>query len=94
PMVVARALNSLISSGPVWCDGGPFDAYWMDALFEAAGIKPSFTLRSWDGLLRELGEEVSERIRDRLEHAEVRHRAGEDAAMLMEALAARVRQGR
>ncbi|HQS49032.1 MAG: hypothetical protein B7Y12_03285 [Rhizobiales bacterium 24-66-13] len=93
PMVVARTLNTLIGRGPVWCDSGPFDAYWMDALFEAAGIKPSFTLRSWDGLLRELGDEVSEGIRDQLEHAEVRHRAGEDAAMLMDALAAGLRCG-
>ena len=93
PMAVARSLNTLIGSGPVWCDGGPFDAYWMDALFEAAGIKPSFTLRGWDGLLRELGDDVSERVRDQLEQAEVRHRAGEDASMLMDALAAGVRQG-
>ncbi|MFG1429328.1 3'-5' exonuclease family protein, partial [Roseixanthobacter glucoisosaccharinicivorans] len=94
PMVTARTLNQLLGSGPVWCDGGPFDAYWMNALFEAAGIKPSFTMCSWDGLLRELGDEVSEGIRDQLEHATVRHRAGEDAAMLMEALAAGLRQGR
>ncbi|HQS07647.1 MAG: hypothetical protein B7Y12_04200 [Rhizobiales bacterium 24-66-13] len=94
PMAVARSLNTLIGGGPVWCDGGPFDAYWMDALFEAAGIKPSFTLRSWDGLLRELGDEVSQGVRDQLEHAEVRHRAGEDASMLMEALAAGLRCGR
>ena len=93
PMVVARSLNTLIGDGSVWCDGGPFDAYWMDALFDAAGTKPGFMLRSWDGLLRELGDEVSERVRDQLEHAEVRHRAGEDAAMLMEALAAELRPG-
>lgn len=85
---VAQSLNDRLGSGIVWCDGGPYDAYWLRALFDAAGIKPSFTLGNWAGLLRSLPEQCRERAMTALEEAPPRHRAGADAEQLVKALAA------
>jgi hypothetical protein len=45
PPQVAAALNEALGSGAVaWCDGGPYDAQWIQALFKAGGVKPMFAL--------------------------------------------------
>ncbi len=84
---VASSLNDRLESGIVWCDGGPYDVHWQRALFEAAGIKPSFTLGNWSGLLRSLPERCRERAMTALEEAPPPHRAGADAEQLIKALA-------
>ena len=56
PVLVAAGLNAALGSGAVaWCDGGAYDAHWMQALFK--GKRPAkvalfcwretFVLRSW-----------------------------------------------
>jgi hypothetical protein len=42
PFQVARMLNAIAGTQITWCDGGPYDAYWIDRLFKAAGLKESF----------------------------------------------------
>jgi hypothetical protein len=85
---VAKTLNEKLESGFVWCDGGPYDAYWLNALFEAAGCRPRFVLGNWHGLLRGLPEHCRDGALEALESAPPRHRAGADAEQLMRALQA------
>ena len=87
PALVATALNEAIGRGATaWCDGGPYDAHWMRALFKAGGVKPVFTLGDWHQLAATLGRAARERALDWLEKATVRHRARVDAELLLLAL--------
>lgn len=42
PMAVAESLNGLFSGKSLCCDN-PADCFWLEVLFEAAGIEPTFT---------------------------------------------------
>ncbi|MFG1243882.1 hypothetical protein V5F31_16020 [Xanthobacter sp. V7C-4] len=88
PAEVAKALNETLGDGFVWCDGGAYDAHWLRTLFGAAGIRPSFILGNWAGLLRTLPERCRQRAMAAVEEAPPRHRAGADAEQLLRALAA------
>ena len=89
PGGIAAALNAVIGAGTVaWCDGGPYDAHWMGALFKAGKIKPTFALGDWDRLLGRLDRAGQERAWAWLERAPSRHRAREDAEALLLALMA------
>jgi hypothetical protein len=88
PQQVAAALNDSLSSGSVvWCDGGPYDAQWIQALFKAGGVKPAFTLGDWHRLASMLGRAIRERALIGLERSPMRHRARADAEGLLLALA-------
>jgi hypothetical protein len=88
PQRVARALNEALGPGrTAWCDGGPYDAFWTQTLFRAAGIDASFVLGDWYGLARSLGKAARERAFAWLERVPARHRAREDAESLLLALA-------
>jgi len=41
---VAQAMNHLFD-GKVLCSDNPADCYWLDVLYEAAGIEPTFAVR-------------------------------------------------
>jgi len=83
---VLQKLNARIPHGvAVWCDGGHYDEHWLNTLATTASISPSFRLADLGSALhdaqlraRYLGE-VSCKIRP--------HRAGEDAAQIIEAIA-------
>lgn len=94
PEEVAAILNEKLGDGVVWCDGGPYDAFWLKALFKAAGLQPEFVLGNWHGLLRTLPERCRARAMDFLEESPSRHRAGADAEQLAMALAAGMSAGR
>jgi hypothetical protein len=88
PALVAGALNTAIGSGSIgWCDGGPYDAHWMRALFKAAGLTPVFTLGDWHQLTAMLGRDVQQRTFEWIERSPPRHRARADAEKMLLALA-------
>ena len=44
PSWVAQRLNETCAGQALYCDGGPFDGYWLYRLFQAAGVRPAFAL--------------------------------------------------
>lgn len=44
PRWVAERLNHALEGRVVYCDGGEYDFFWLSRLYQAAGLKPSFTL--------------------------------------------------
>lgn len=44
PYEALSQLNSNFGSGILWCDGGHYDAWWLQRLEDAAGFKASFRL--------------------------------------------------
>jgi len=90
PSEVACILNSRVSTRVAWCDGGPYDAYWLRTLYAAAGCTPSFHLMDWGAL--SIGRpELSERLFAFLERTPAPHRARNDALRLLQALASAIR---
>ena len=44
PSWIAQRLNETCAGQALYCDGGPFDGYWLYRLFQAAGVRPAFAL--------------------------------------------------
>lgn len=87
PGVVATALNEAVGAGTIaWCDGGPYDAHWLAALFKAGRVQPAFMLGDWDRLVGGLDQAGRGRAWAWLERAPSRHRARHDAEALLLAL--------
>ena len=78
--VVARHMNQLFS-GQVLCSDSPQDGFWLDVLYEAADLMPTFELKPLEVLV---GREAASDIY-RLLPTTRRHRALHDATALMEA---------
>lgn len=83
---IAQTLNQVIGlAGHAYCDGGYYDAMWMERLFKAAGCAATFELWDMSRLF------VSDPRRFRcftalLDEKPPPHRAGDDAARLCSAL--------
>lgn len=89
PSEVARILNDRVSARVAWCDGGPYDAYWLRTLYAAAGCAPSFSLMDLGALF--IGRPgLSERLDAFLERTPAPHRAGKDVLRLLRALASAI----
>ena len=87
PALVAAALNQALGTGAVaWCDGGPYDAHWLIALFKAGRVRPVFTLGDWHRLAANPGPAARERAFEWIERAPAVHRARADAEQLLCAL--------
>lgn len=86
PTEVMTRLNGLIGSSIAFVDGGRDDVLWLDTLVRAAGVSPSFRLADWDALGGQLASPEYRRMVDFLERRRAPHRAGADAARLLEAL--------
>lgn len=86
--VVARRLNSDLSGRTVYCDGWGRDYPWLAALFDEAGLAPTFRLESVRALLDEQRLAcVPDLQRQALIQLGVdRHRASSDARALQLAL--------
>jgi hypothetical protein len=82
----AVALNRIIGPvGHAWCDGGYYDAMWLEKLYHAAGISPEFALWDMAGLFV-LDRPLFRRFSMILAESEPPHRAAADAARLCAAL--------
>jgi hypothetical protein len=89
PSDIVHILNGRVSARIAWCDGGPYDTYWLRTLYEAAGCVPPFSLMDLDGLT--VGRAgLRERLYDHLQRTPARHRAGEDVLRLLRALASAI----
>jgi 3' exoribonuclease, RNase T-like len=85
---VAQQLNQRLRGLTLYCDGWAHDYVWLNVLFEAAGLRPSFKLdnlralltepeaAAWVGVKRQVSAEMQ------LE----RHRASADATVLQQTL--------
>ena len=81
--VVARRMNQLFS-GQVLCSDSPQDGFWLDVLYEAADLMPTFQLKPLEVFVgREAASEIY-RLLPTTKH----HRALHDATALMSACAA------
>ncbi len=85
---VALALNRDLEGLVVYCDGWAHDYSWLAALFEEAGLSPSFRLESVSALLDEEHlAQLDQARRDAVvELGLTRHRASNDARALQCAL--------
>lgn len=85
---VAMLLNSDLSGLTVYCDGWAHDYTWLAALYEEAGMSPSFRLESVNRLLRDtqLGDLDEARQGALRDMGLTRHRASNDARALQTAL--------
>lgn len=83
---VVKALNIHLGPCRVYSDGGIYDVRWMVALHKSADIWPSYLLRPIDDLLPIIPESQRHLLLDRknISHP---HRAGPDAAFLLQAFA-------
>lgn len=80
PGAVARHMNQLFS-GQVLCSDSPQDGFWLDVLYEAADLMPTFQVKPLELFVgREAASEVY-----RLLPTTKRHRALHDANALMSA---------
>jgi len=80
PSAVARRMNQLFS-GQVLCSDSPQDSFWLDVLYEAADLVPTFELKPLEVFVgREAASEIY-RLLPTTKH----HRALDDASALMSA---------
>lgn len=80
PVAVARNMNQLFS-GQVLCSDSPQDVFWVDVLYEAADLIPTFELKPLEVFV---GREAASDIY-RLLPTTGQHRALNDATVLMNA---------
>lgn len=87
-LVVATHLNERLHGLTVYCDGWAHDYAWLNVLFEAAGLNPSFKLDNLRALMSDkeagvwgvLKQQVATEMRLQ------RHRASSDAKILQSTL--------
>lgn len=77
PFEVAQAMNALFD-GKTLCSDNPADCYWLDVLYEAAGIEATFEVKPLESFI---GRETASEILKRLPVAKG-HRALQDACSL------------
>ncbi|RRJ83873.1 hypothetical protein [Aestuariirhabdus litorea] len=83
---VAYELNARFARKVLYCDGLPYDSYWQQRLFEAAGFSAAFELRSVASLLDPAQRACWQAVRDAIAASEavVLHRADNDARLLQQ----------
>jgi hypothetical protein len=81
PLEVAQAMNALFD-GKTLCSDNPADCYWLDVLYEAAGIEATFEVKPLEVFVgREAAAELFKRLTIRKGH-----RALQDAQALRTAV--------
>jgi hypothetical protein len=83
-VVVARELNEFLGAKRVFSDGWVADQAWLNTLYQAVGLWPSFTFSPIEGIQtpyqHELWDETLMTLRK--QHKEQRHRASSDAYVI------------
>lgn len=75
----AWRLDEMLGIETVFCDALAYDGFWLDRLFKAASIEPSFQLADVYQLYGALGVERTARLQRILRSTPTPHRAREDA---------------
>ena len=85
---VAELLNERLRGLTLYCDGWAHDYVWLNVLFEAADLTPSFRLDNLRGLLTEREAAHWEVVKKQVttEMRLQRHRASSDAKILQRTL--------
>ena len=100
PAEALQMINDDFGVGYLWCDGGRYDAWWLQRLEEAAGFKASFSLGDIYHMLEthhgvtddrffaaKAQVMLHERLLDKVQVPLMQeHRAGYDAMMIKKAL--------
>ena len=89
PLMVAGALNSMLGASTVFSDHGDWDGFWLQQLFDSAGIKRTFSIADITTLLDTRQMETFAAALDKLRdtgHYRV-HRALDDARAIHRAVA-------
>lgn len=101
PYEALSQLNANFGAGILWCDGGHYDAWWLQRLEEAAGFKASFRLgdifhmlQTYHGVSGDqfVSSKTQVILGDKLsektqvDESQQPHRAGYDAVMIKKAL--------
>lgn len=62
PLAVSQEMNRLFD-GKILCSDNPADCYWLDVLYEAAGIDPTFEVKPIESFVgREAASEILRRV--------------------------------
>ncbi|WP_409322646.1 hypothetical protein [Pseudomonas putida] len=77
PLKVAQVMNTLFD-GHILCSDNPTDCFWLDVLYEAAGIEPTFSVRPLESFIGREAANQALVLRPAVPH----HRALEDAKAL------------
>ncbi len=85
---VARQLNERLCGRTVYCDGWAHDYVWLNVLYDAAGLTPSFRLENLRKLLSEQEAAFWTIVKGQIatEMRLPRHRASSDARVLQRTL--------
>lgn len=75
----AHRLNEMLGVEMVYCDAVDFDAFWLDRLFEGAGIEPTFRLEDMQYFYALLGADKAAHFKNILSGFAPPHRALGDA---------------
>lgn len=83
---VCLRLNQLLRGQTVYCDGWVVDKAWLNKLYYAAYLKPTFSLSPIESIQSEEQQEIWAQVRDELltKHTFDRHRASHDALLIQE----------
>jgi len=86
PLDVAKDLNEILKGKVVYSDGWVVDNPWLIRLFDAAGLKMTFTLSAIEMILKEKQMSVWDEMKTTVinELNIVRHRASNDAQIIQE----------
>lgn len=83
---VCARLNQLLRDQVVYCDGWVVDKPWLNRLYFAAQIEPSFSLSPIESIQSEAQQNIWAEVKDELIQAFAfdRHRASNDALLIQE----------
>lgn len=84
---IAQMMNADLNGQVLYFDGGAFDRFWLDKLYEAADLKPSFTVGDFNELMASVGCNTADKRlaaeAETLRHiGDRRHRAWADVEFL------------
>lgn len=84
----ADRLNDMLGCEVVFCDGLDSDQFWLNRLFDAAGVEPSFELADFHQLHKLLSKQHMVSLQHVLKDMPIPHRAQADAERYAKALLA------
>ncbi|WP_111977108.1 3'-5' exonuclease [Algibacillus agarilyticus] len=86
---VAETLNTLLAGQVIYSDGWVVDQIWLNRLFYAANLRPTFTFSALENILNEQQMDIWHPIKQNVtsELALQRHRASNDAVIIQETFA-------
>jgi hypothetical protein len=83
---VCARLNQLLNGQTVYSDGWVVDKPWLNTLYQAAKMEPTFTLSPIESIQTEVQQKRWAEVKEELVHrfAFERHRASHDALLIQE----------